>query len=96
MSRECVVWIMDDDPFHTFIPRFNPRTFNLLATPVGGEGLMRWSALLHPSSRSDAGSCELNRCRSRIDSPPRKARRLASGMTVKGEDLIPEIVNRVS
>lgn len=34
MSRESVVWIMDDDPFHTFIPRFNPRKFNLLATPA--------------------------------------------------------------
>jgi hypothetical protein len=27
-----VVCIMDDDPFHTFIPRFNPRRFNLLVT----------------------------------------------------------------
>jgi hypothetical protein len=25
---------MDDDPFHTFIPRFNPRRFNLLMTPA--------------------------------------------------------------
>jgi hypothetical protein len=25
---------MDDDPFHTFIPRFNPRRFNFLMTPA--------------------------------------------------------------